>query len=588
MEPTRRDNDGGGGDPEEVLPAPPLSAQWLQQFDPRSQQFYYYNTVTGASQWEQPGDFEDGSAPDPATRGAVIIQSVFRGKRARDAVIATRGCGGKCTNEGGAGDDVGVVAAEAGDGVDNVENGGDCQAPMDEDLATAIATAAGDGKGSIATGDDKGAVATGDAAIDSALVDGGLQLQNKTETSAALSIQCAFRQHAAGRAVETKRSHLRDLTDADVIDRKIADLMRAMDEVQSEIQTRQFVSEQEGDEFPHLRELLASWTTALDALRDRILVLPSQADHVKKIEFTSERLARAQVLHDTMADVRSECLALLRGIFLMNSYFLEVDVRRINGATAALQRWKQHELCALADPRIVKVVQLDDLHDIFAHAEAALRRAMGLTDFNAGATTAASKRYEEWHAEVVAALASVRQMEQRLQHKIHLLHVVRMAQVEKRETALMEIEDYESLQLATQQRERMSQAEAYANLLVECREGWRKGLEKRQADTREALALENEQREALARKMALVEKMHTHDLHRRSTTKLSIWEAVKEGLPVEIVRTMVFAEMQKARRLGYDFVLRTARSDYGETLIQIACWWGHEVRRLACLESLLL
>ncbi|KAL3666219.1 hypothetical protein V7S43_009004 [Phytophthora oleae] len=34
--------------------------------------------------------------------------------------------------------------------------------------------------------------------------------------------------------------------------------------------------------------------------------------------------------------------------------------------------------------------------------------------------------------------------------------------------------------------------------------------------------------------------------------------------------------MQKARRLGYDFLVKTARSDHGETLIQIACWWGHE------------
>ncbi|TYZ65567.1 hypothetical protein PybrP1_003168 [[Pythium] brassicae (nom. inval.)] len=558
----------------EATPPPgDASAEWLQQFDPRSQQHYYYNIVSGAVQWERPPDFVGGVDPNPETRGAVVIQSAFRGKRSRDAAAASRSesscniaqeeggvddSGGDCEDRGGR-----VDAGEEGNGVDNEENE-DWQSLQDEGRA------AGDG------GDD-GADYTISAGVEhGSSTNDGRHQQSEAESSAALSIQCAVRQRAANKAVETKRSHLRDITDPDVINRKIADLVRAMDEVQSEIQTRRLVSEQENDEFPHLRELLRSWTAALDALQDRILVLPNRGEHVKKIEFAGEKIVRAQELHDAMAEARSDCLALLRSIFLMNSYFLELDVRRVNDATAALQRWKQHELCALADPRIVKAVQLDDLHDVFAHAEAALRRAMGLTDFNAHATSAAGKRYEEWHAEASAALTSVRQMEQRLEHKIHLLHVVRLAQVEKRETALMETEDRESAQLEAQQRARVDQAEAYVAFLAKCREGWQKGLEKRQADLQTELAAEAARQDAVARKLALIERMHKRDLHRRSAAKLSIWEAVKEGLPVEIVRTMVFAEMQKARRLGYDFELRTARSDYGETLIQIACWWGHE------------
>lgn len=549
-----------------------VSTEWMQQFDPRSQQLYYYSVVPGAVQWERPLDFADGVDPTPETHGVVVIQSAFRGKRTRDAAAAV------ASNDR----QYNLVNKQGGD----FSDGGDARVDVSE-ARNDVDTKADQAWQSLAdeesVADDEGNKSTGltaavgaDIECDSSTND-CRHPQRETESSAALSIQCAFRQRVASKAVETKRSLLRDITDPDVIDRKIAGLMRALDEVASEIHTRRLVSEHESDEFPHLRELLNSWVTTFDALRDRIRTLPTIGEHVKSVEFAGEKVIRAQELHDAMAGARRDCLALLRSIFLMNSYFLELDVQRINDAAAALQRWKHHELCALADPRIGNVVQLDDLHDIFAHAEAALRRVMGLADFHACATTAAGKRYEEWHSEADAALVSVHQMEKRLQHKIHLLHVVRLEEVEKREASLMETEDRASALTEKRQRARADQAIAYAAFLVTCREGWQKGLEKRQHDEQTAIALETAQRDAVAHKMALVEKMHKRELHQRATTKLSIWEAVKEGLPVEIVRTMVFAEMQKARRLGYDFELRTAHSDYGETMVQIACWWGHEV-----------
>lgn len=531
-------------------------SHWIKQFDPSSQQSYFHNLDTGHSQWEQPGDFVDG-VEDPKTNGAVKIQSVYRSKKARDEV-KSRLLGGD--------DDGGEAVAESGSRVTEKEKGdgeGGERVPNGVEEAQYGGAAANEGcqdnNDSSADGRDAG--------------------RQQVETGAVISIQCAFRQHAAGKTVESKRNHLRDVTDPNLMRQKISDLMRAMDEIQEEIALRQLASAAEGEEFPHLRELLHSWAQSFDAIRDRILGFAQQADQVQRLELAAEKIVQAKFLHEAMADTRSDCLALLRSIFLMNSYFVELDVKRINEANATLRKWKAHELCALADPRIMKVVQLDDLQEIFSHVESSLRRAMGMTDFNAGSTTAAGKRYEEWHVEVVVALDSVRQIEQRLIHKIQLLHMVRAAQVEKKEVALMEIEDFSSSQLEMQQRKRASQADEFARFLSKCRESWQSGLEKRHDDALEILAVEKAKTEATARKMEIVEQMHKRDHHRRTTTKLSIWEAVKEGLPVEIIRTMVFAEMQKARRLGYDFELRTSRSDHGETLIQIACWWGHEVRK---------
>lgn len=536
------------------------ATQWVKQYDPSSQQAYFYNPNTGQSQWEQPHEFVDG-IEDPKTNGAVLIQSVYRSKRARDEVKSR----------------LRSVEAVAND--DCLVNTGD---KGDNDGGERALDGANDGAFAESAADEDQHQSSTERPVD---------LQNDREgqqsIEAAISIQCAFRQHVAGKSVESKRNHLRNVTDPNLMTQKINDLMRAMDEIQVEIASRQLASAAESEEFPHLRQLVISWAESFEAIRDRILGLPHRAARIQTLELAAEKIVQSKFLHEAMAETRSECLALQRSIFLMNSYFIELDVKRINEASETLRKWKAHELCALADPRIMKVVQLDDLQEIFSHVESTLRRAMGMTDFNAGSTTAAGKRYEEWHDEVMAALDSVRQMEQQLIRKIQHLHMVRAAQVERKEAVLMEIEDFKSSQIEMQQRKRASQADEYARFLAKCRGSWQSGLEKRHDDALEIRAVEEAKVEANARKMEIVEQMHKRDHQRRSTTKLSIWEAMKEGLPVGTIRAMVFAEMQKARRLGYDFELRNSRSDHGDTLIQIACWWGHEVKKSSIYAMLL-
>eukprot|EP00644_Phytophthora_capsici_P013983 jgi/Phyca11/539191/estExt2_Genewise1Plus.C_PHYCAscaffold_30048 len=134
-------------------------------------------------------------------------------------------------------------------------------------------------------------------------------------------------------------------------------------------------------------------------------------------------------------------------------------------------------------------------------------------------------------------------------------------------------EDLLAARLAQMQRRRLNDQKDHAIFLAKCQEFWKKGLNQREEDLKAALGRSKKVRRP-KHEVPQIDLSSGPDSD--SKAKLSIWEATKEGLPVEAVRALVFAEMQKARRLGYDFLVKTARSDHGETLIQIACWWGHE------------
>jgi len=156
--------------------------------------------------------------------------------------------------------------------------------------------------------------------------------------------------------------------------------------------------------------------------------------------------------------------------------------------------------------------------------------------------------------------------------------VYRNRQLLKQEITAMEHEDALSNQIERALKQRLVDQEERVKFLKQCRESWQRGLGQRRDDTRGSQTKENElQKEEVSRR-ANLERTKALELDQRKRAKLSIWEAVKAGRPVDVVRAMVFAEMQKARRHGYEFDIKSARSRHSETLIQIACWAGHEVR----------
>ncbi|DAZ96208.1 TPA: hypothetical protein N0F65_012570 [Lagenidium giganteum] len=510
--------------------------QWVRQFDPVERKTYYYNTITHHSQFERPPDFVPGIRDVQSDR-AVKIQSAFRSKQARAKVKQLHGNKPK---------------------------------PPESPVPREVWSSHFDPRSHTfyyvnnETGEMSWVKPEGSQ----------LSLTSDKRSASATTIQCAIRKRLASKNVEETRGQIRTMTDPVVIDGKLADITAVLAETQAAIIERALTAQEKND-FPHLREPISSWETTCDMLQDNLRDLVGHASYVKEMQQPKEKICEAKKLHNALTDLHSQGVTLHHSILIMNSYFVEVDVQRLNRACAALARWKSHEICSLKDANMLKVVHSEDFNEIFGRAEVLFRRAMGLTDFTQGETTSAGKKYEEWHNEVKDAVEGLNQVERLMQHKLQLLNAFRTAQEERREQALMEKEEQRSVR-AEKARQRLAhETEAHVRFLEMCQEYWSRGLRERQEDLRTAALLENEQIEQLARERERIDRLVQRDKNRRKKMKLSIWEAVKEGLSVEIVRTMVFAEMQKARQLGYDFLVRNARSEHGETLVQIACWWGH-------------
>uniref|UniRef100_H3HDU1 WW domain-containing protein n=1 Tax=Phytophthora ramorum TaxID=164328 RepID=H3HDU1_PHYRM len=476
--------------------------KWTQQFDPATAQKYYYNSETGESQWEKPMDLLTGVKDERSAR-AVKIQSVFRAKKARDRV---------------------KQLADEEEEEEQLEQQLQEETPCSRPLWSEYFDPR--------SGKYYYRHATTGAIIWEKPED---FVSSKAEGSkrdvAALSIQCAARKRIAANNLAAKREKLRVLTDLSTMQLKLGELKQVSLEIQMEIEARALVSTEEEKRFPHLASLVLGWRESLESIKNHVASLENRGDDILLAECLAARVVHAERFHKALAEMRSECLALLRSILLMNSYFVDLDVSRINVACTTFAKWKAHEVCALRDSRMLEIVQGSEISQLLEQAEALLRRSMGLTDFNNGFTSTTGKRYEDWHPSVTAALVGVQEMEERLTRKIQLLRGFRAAEARKREVSQMAEEDLLACRLAQQRRRRLNDKVDYATFLVKCQECWQKGLNQREEDL----------------------------------------YAIAAGGSAKMQQ-----QMQKARRLGYDFMVRTARSDHGETLIQIACWWGHE------------
>jgi len=536
--------------------------KWTEQFDPTTAQKYYYNSETGESQWEKPADFLTGVKDERSAR-VVKIQSVYRAKKARDRVK-------QLADEEEEEEELEQQLQEE----DSVA--------AEEEAMTALATKESNRRAQWCEYFDP---RSGKYYYRHAVTDVitwekpehyvSSWVEGSKRDLAALSIQCAARKRIAANDVAAKREKLRALTDPTTMKLKLGELKQVAVEIQAEIEARTLESTEEEKQFHHLASLLSGWRESLDSIRSHIVSLENRGEDIAAAECLAARVVHAERFHKSLAEMRSECLTVLRSILLMNSYFAELDVTRVNAACTTFAKWKSHELCALRDPRMLEIVQSSEISQLLEHAEALLRRCMGLTDFNNGSTTVSGKRYEDWHPSVAAALVSVREMEERLTQKTQLLRGYRAAEARKRETSQMAEEDLLASRLALLRRRRLNEEVDHFTFVTKCQKVWRKGLNQREEGLLAAAALKKSKAQQQTKRHEVPQSEADHDIK----SKLSVWEATKEGLSIEVVRALVFAEMQKARRLGYDFLVSSARSDHGETLIQSACWWGHEVRK---------
>ncbi|KAG3023339.1 hypothetical protein JG687_00003930 [Phytophthora cactorum] len=536
--------------------------KWTEQFDPATGQKYYYNSETGEPQWEKPIDFLTGLKDERSAR-AVKIQSVFRAKKARDRVK-------QLADEEEEEEQLEQQLREEHEAV----------AAVEEKLAALAAEPSTRAQWCEYFDPRLGKYYYRHSVTNTITYEKPEEyvsswVEGSKRDLAALSIQCAARKRIAANEVAAKREKLRALTNPVTMQLKLGELKQVSVEIQAEIEARTLVSTDEEQQFPHLSSLITGWKESFESIQSHVTSLENRAEDILLAECLAARIVHAERFHKALAEMRSECLALLRSILLMNSYFVDLDVARINAACTTFANWKSHEVCALKDARLLEIVQGGDICRLLEHVEALLRRCMGLTDFNNGSTSATGKRYEDWHPSVVAALAGVHEMEEGLAQKMQLLRGYRAAEVRKREISQMAEEDLMASRLVQMQRRRKNEEKDHAALLVKCQEFWQKGLNQREEDS-QAAALESMNKTQRRKEPGSPYGDPTSDSDHDSNSKLSIWEATKEGLPVEVVSAMLSVEKQKARRLGYDFLVKTARSDQGETLIEIACWWGHE------------
>ncbi|POM75391.1 Hypothetical protein PHPALM_7516, partial [Phytophthora palmivora] len=449
----------------------------VEEYDPATSHKYYYNSETGASQWEKPADLLTGVRDERSDR-AVKIQSLFRAKKARDRVKQL---------------------------ADEEEEEEELKQQLREEEEV------------IAAEEEKMAALTAEPTARAQwceyfdprsrkyyyrhAVSGAIMWEKPEEfvpsscaegserDRAALSIQCAARKRMAAKDVAAKREKLRALTDPATMQGKLNELKQVAIEIETEIEGRTLLSVDEEQHFPHLASLLSGWRESLESIKNHVISLENRGEDFQLADNLAARLVHAERFHKALADMRSECLALLRSILLMNSYFVDLDVSRINVAYATFAKWKSHELCALRDTRLLETIQGSDISQLLEHAEVFLQRSMGLTDFNNGSTSASGKRYEDWHPSVAAALFGIRELEEGLAKKTQLLRGYRSAEVRKRENYEMAEEDLLASRLAQMQQRRLNDKVDYAAFLVKCQEYWRKGLNQREDDLQAGTAL---------------------------------------------------------------------------------------------------
>ncbi|TMW65919.1 hypothetical protein Poli38472_003684 [Pythium oligandrum] len=531
---------------------------WIEQYDPTAQRVYYYNAETGASQWDRPEDFVEG-AQDEKVHNVVRIQSAYRSKKARDRV--------KELMDSAQSTERSVLDGE-----------GDREVPpQQEEVAGDVVEQALQPVWREHFDPNHQQfyyhnVETGEVTWEKP--ESALLVETDRLGDSATRIQCAFRKRTASRATEIKRTMVHNLTDATVIDQKMKELMHAVDEIHSEVEARKR-SLDAMEQYEHLYKSVESWTLSMTGIRDRVLDHAHHGELVKQLELSAEKIRKAEEFQEAMAQTRSECLSLLRSIFVVDSYFLEVDVARVNRAMATYISWKQSDVCTLTDSKLLKVIQADEINTLVNQTEKILRRATGLTDFTTGATSIMGKSYSSWRSEADSVVAAVARVESCLKHKQHLLEMYHQNSIERAESGMMEVEDERSMMLEATVRREKKAHEDHVKFLQLCRERWTKGLQQRQEDEQQAQRDEKMNNDKLQEDCDRRRRQNEMDRAQRGQLRLSIWEATRAGHAVDIIRTMVFAEMRKARQSGYDFVVRDAKSDNGESLVQIACWCGH-------------
>ncbi|KAF0694131.1 Aste57867_14971 [Aphanomyces stellatus] len=393
---------------------------------------------------------------------------------------------------------------------------------------------------------------------------------------AALKIQCAARNRIARQKVQqlrasmppraTSSSTARDpcaiLVEA--FDRKCKHIRVLLADLATAIAARQVIADGDHD----VSDLVALGRD-FEASRAQLRATFGAVEQV--IDENQDILhVRGDEISASLTHVQKGCTRLQKTILAHEGAFLALDVARVNKAWTRFVQWTPPPgKKPPTDPN-------NPLHKAYVHVEGQLRKTMGAAAFqsNAGLDVATMPPhvFQEWHVQVVSLLTSVQTYE-----------TMMMGALPKQDSHDNQTEVHgdihsqpmPSADVAPPTKPTKKKA-AYGDVayLQAC---WREGLKLREADEENQVQEEKEAARAKA-----VERMNIRSAHdklraERSKRKLSIWEAVIEGWSVEKINQLAVAEGKKAAQSGGTaFRLRDSQSENGRTLLQLACWWGHE------------
>ncbi|EQC40141.1 hypothetical protein SDRG_02791 [Saprolegnia diclina VS20] len=400
---------------------------------------------------------------------------------------------------------------------------------------------------------------------------------------AALTMQCALRSHlartraAALRVGAPATSHTGDAVLDEAYARKTKHIASLLTDIANllVLRTPSFVNasstdndDDNKDTEGHLDrdELLALYAEFESTLRSLTSTFAAVEAVIRELQDQALLLTKHEDINETLIQVQKGAVRLHRTILEKDARFCEMDAARLNAAyatyTTMVAESKQRDTTSV-------------LQKALRRCEAIFRRTLGPAAVQTGrgmdVTKVAGKVFADWHDAVTMAVESVRELEAAANVPItpavvavDVAPIVEAVPPPLVATVMPEVPE-------TKSPRRSSYDVAY----LQAR--WASGLKLRakDADAQRQRASAAEQQ----RYHAFQDRVYAQAQYReeRNRCKLTIWEAVVEGWSVEKMSHLVAQETKRTMQDGVSsFRLRDAQSENGRTLLQLACWWGHE------------
>ncbi|OQR92498.1 hypothetical protein ACHHYP_03653 [Achlya hypogyna] len=380
---------------------------------------------------------------------------------------------------------------------------------------------------------------------------------------AATTIQCAVRTHRARiYVIEVRAQRAPAPATANILDeaygRKCSHIATLLNDLEVQIHLRGSLLD-DNNVPSEVVAIVDDFTSTYTSLRSTFRAVEAVIAELADQNMLASKL---EDVNETLLQVQKGCVRLARFLAEKDSVFCALDADHLDCA------WTDYKsLCdgAVADAAV---------HKALLHCEGLFRKALGPSAFQAGAginrMRLGDKVFVDWHERVVEAIAGVSE----------LRAAVAAAPMPPTEVPLSAAPP-STCDIAPAPEPPKDTGsprppkDKYDLAYLQSR--WAKGLAQRSGDA-EALK-QRTQAEARQRAVEFQGRCRVQKAYReeRNRYKLTIWEAVAEGWPVDKISQLVAQETKKAMQDGVSsFRLRDSTSENGRTLLQLACWWGHD------------